>query len=635
MSSVPQDESEGLGELDTAADSGRATADDGSTPAAGVHARFAGRTAVGLVREHNEDNFVVASLASEAPSPRDEVCEASVPEEGLLFAVCDGMGGAAAGEVASQMAVDILFEVMRRGGPPSDRDDLARRLVAAVEEAGRRIYDEAQKERSRRGMGTTATATVLVDKVLFIAEVGDSRAYLLRNGTLKQLTKDQSLVNQLIEAGHLTEEEADAFEHSNIILQALGTSESVQVDLTFVELRRGDRLMLCSDGLSGLVADDTIAETLQDVRDTAECTKTLIEYAEEGGGHDNITVIVVDFDGDGLAEAKETDTFGYLQYPLPLADGDESAFNDDETTAAGIVASDRSPPRGDGGYVEHADGRDDGTAMLWLVGGVVALLIGATVLALSSGQGTGKADEVADGIESAEVAVAEEEPPGMAEETNEVAVRVHTDVAGAKLLINGEPSGALAVGSVTELSLRPGAYRFEAESDGNVEAVAVVTVREGVPLDVVLNLPNGAEPEEEADTESTQVAVEEVREPAVEEQDEAVAAAVPPPLVEEASKRRARRAEAPARPTRPSGRRRTATKQAEAPAEREGATTGEQAPQRARDTTARDEPAAPAPAAPPVVPAAPVAPVEAPTAPAPAPPAAGPPKAPQVPDNPF
>jgi len=173
----------------------------GWAPSAGLCVRYAGRSAVGLVREHNEDNFVIANLTSGDVSPRDASLIEQVGEGGLMFAVCDGMGGAAAGEVASQMAVDVLHQEMRRGGVPRERDELARRLVAAVEEAGRRIFEAAQKERSRRGMGTTATAAVLVDKVLFIAEVGDSRAYMLRAGALKQLTKDQSLVNQLIEAG--------------------------------------------------------------------------------------------------------------------------------------------------------------------------------------------------------------------------------------------------------------------------------------------------------------------------------------------------------------------------------------------------------------------------------------------------
>src|SRR6185369_17854355 len=125
-------------------------------------------------------------------------------------------------------------------------------------------------DRSRRGMGTTVTAAALVDEILFFAQVGDSRGYVLRGDTLVQLTRDQSLVNQLIEAGQLTEEEAETFEHNNIILQALGTSDTVQVDLTFVDLRRGDTLLLCSDGLSGMVRFDEIREILASCGDPLE-----------------------------------------------------------------------------------------------------------------------------------------------------------------------------------------------------------------------------------------------------------------------------------------------------------------------------------------------------------------------------
>src|SRR5689334_2447496 len=207
MSSAQRDSGE-FGALGEGADGDRpldpeAIAVDSAGPK--IEVTCAGRTAVGQVRDHNEDNFVVANLDSGQVRPRDEVVHDDVGERGVMFAVCDGMGGAAAGEVASQMAVDILVEALRRGGAPKHRDALARRLVSAVEEAGKRIYESAQRERSRRGMGTTATVAVLVDKVLFLAEVGDSRAYLLRGAQLKQLTKDQSLVNQLIEAGHLTE----------------------------------------------------------------------------------------------------------------------------------------------------------------------------------------------------------------------------------------------------------------------------------------------------------------------------------------------------------------------------------------------------------------------------------------------
>src|SRR5690606_4351885 len=141
--------------------------------------------------------------------------------------------------------------------------ELAARLVSAIEAAGARIFSEAKADRSRRGMGTTSTVATLVDDHLFFGQVGDSRAYLLRGDRMVQVTRDQSLVNQLIEAGQLTEEEAETFEHNNIILQALGTADTVQVDLTYVELRRGDVLLLCSDGLSGMVRNDEIKEVLR------------------------------------------------------------------------------------------------------------------------------------------------------------------------------------------------------------------------------------------------------------------------------------------------------------------------------------------------------------------------------------
>jgi PPM family protein phosphatase len=461
------------------------------TPGSGLCVRYAGRSAVGLVREHNEDNFVIANLTSGEVSPRETSLTDVVGEGGLLFAVCDGMGGAAAGEVASQMAVDVLQEAMRRGGFPRERDELARRLVAAVEEAGRRIFDSAQKERSRRGMGTTATVAVLVDKVLFIAEVGDSRAYMLRAGALKQLTKDQSLVNQLIEAGHLTEAEAEAFEHSNIILQALGTSETVQVDLTFVELRRGDRLMLCSDGLSGLVHVDTLRETLAGIDDPSECTATLVKFAEAGGGHDNITVVVTDFDGDALEPPRETDSFGYLQYPLLPAGSVSGAFSDEEITEAssppGRVSHESLPP-----LDANEEMGSDSSPWLWVSAGLLALLVGAWLLAASGSSGSATADgEHVDqrGVTPAEPRAAKEpETP----EAKPVPVRVFSDVQDAVLLVNGEAHGRLAsAADAHTLQLRPGAYRFEAQSNGNIAAVEVVTVRPDVPLEVHLKLPSG------------------------------------------------------------------------------------------------------------------------------------------------
>ena len=467
------------------------------------------------MREHNEDNFVVANLTTGDVHPRDEVVEDEVGARGLMFAVCDGMGGAAAGEVASQMAVEILVEAMTRSRAPADRDALARRLVRTVEEAGRRIFESAQKERSRRGMGTTATVAVLMDKVLFLAEVGDSRAYLLRGEELKQLTKDQSLVNQLIEAGHLTEDEAEAFEHSNIILQALGTSASVQVDLTFVELRKGDRLMLCSDGLSGLVHADGLAQTMIEVEDPAECCAKLIEYAEAGGGHDNITVTVTDFFGD-LKEPGEGDSFGYMQYPLPLEDDESSAFVDEDTTAAGRESGDEeeedehsSPTmpapdeaRFDSYFPDTDEDGDTRANVMWLLIGAVSLVLAAAVWFMLE-----PAEPPSDalGPEVVEPRAAAGAVPEVVE-PKPVQVNVHTDVMNGVLVVNGDAKGELSTEQSLSLQLRPGAYRFEARSDGSQVAVTVVTVRGDTPMDVFLQLPEGTEqvapgeesPEEEA-----------------------------------------------------------------------------------------------------------------------------------------
>jgi len=279
--------------------------------------RLFGRTDVGQIREHNEDNFLVADLTRRSRGLMEHDRDQTVGEWGSVFGVCDGMGGAAAGEIASQLAVDIIYEKLIEGTPPARHDELAQRLVRAVEEAGVRIFNEARADRTRRGMGTTATIASLMDSRLFVAQVGDSRAYILRHGKLVQVSRDQSLVNQLIEAGQLTEEEAETFEHNNIILQALGTAETVQVDLTFVDLQRGDRLLLCSDGLSGMVRSDELREVLASCQDPLDACRELTDRANRAGGHDNITVIVADFDGSGLPQSMPEGDLAYKKYALP------------------------------------------------------------------------------------------------------------------------------------------------------------------------------------------------------------------------------------------------------------------------------------------------------------------------------
>ena len=283
-----------------------------------VRMRLFGRTDVGQVREHNEDNFIVADLTRGTRGLMDADRNQLVSERGALLGVCDGMGGAAAGEVASQLAVDIIFQKMLQGDVPETHDDLAVRLVQSIEAAGVRIFSEAKLDRARRGMGTTATLAALLDDHLFLGQVGDSRGYILRGDRLVQVTRDQSLVNQLIEAGQLTEEEAETFEHNNIILQALGTADTVQVDLTFVELKHGDTLMLCSDGLSGMVRNDEIREILRTVDDPLEACKLLTDRANQAGGHDNITVVVAKFEGDLQPPTKqEVESLKYRKYELP------------------------------------------------------------------------------------------------------------------------------------------------------------------------------------------------------------------------------------------------------------------------------------------------------------------------------
>lgn len=313
-----------------------------------VQVRLFARTDVGQIREHNEDNFLVADLTKRSRGLLEANRSALVGEHGALFAVCDGMGGAAAGEIASQLAVDILYERMVDGLEDNTavaRNDLARRLVRAVEAAGLRIFQEAKLDRTRRGMGTTVTAAALVDDHLFLAQVGDSRGYILRGDNLTQVTRDQSLVNQLIEAGQLTEEEAETFEHNNIILQALGTSDTVQVDLTYVPLQKGDVLLLCSDGLSGMVRFDEIREVLRSSDDPVEVCKTLTDRANQAGGHDNITVIVVHFDGESLGTTPEaSEPLKYRKYALPEEPPEHTEPNRRSVTEGAAATTSTAPP---------------------------------------------------------------------------------------------------------------------------------------------------------------------------------------------------------------------------------------------------------------------------------------------------
>ena len=262
-----------------------------------------GRTDVGKEREHNEDVFLVANLSTGLRTLQPSLRQHVVGPGGTLLAVCDGMGGASAGEVASQIAADTLYEVMMRRPPAQTLQQAVDRLRTAYQEANDRIAAAARRDMTRRGMGTTCSAALVLGPELLTAQVGDSRVYLVRQGRIRQVTRDQSLLNHLRETGQLKDEDLAEFQHANVILQALGVVKRVRPEFARVALRHGDRILVCSDGLTGVVSDQAILKVLTEVRDLVEACKHLTELANAGGGPDNITVLVAEVRGPGLPRA--------------------------------------------------------------------------------------------------------------------------------------------------------------------------------------------------------------------------------------------------------------------------------------------------------------------------------------------
>lgn len=316
-----------------------------SSPALGLQA--AAISDVGRVRSGNEDAFVVDAI--DKPGGRL-----------VLLAVCDGMGGHAAGEVASRAATEVLSSHLRRSPFSARPEEAASELIAAVRVADRLLFEAGARDRALKGMGTTLTAAAIVGDQVLIAEVGDSRAYLLREGELVQLTRDQTLVEQMIEAGQLRREDVAEFPYGNVILQAVGTTGDVQVDLTVLGACRGDLLLLCSDGLHGAVGDHALAEILAGPGTPSDKCRALIERANEAGGDDNITCVVAVLD-DARLPSPQGRRGGYEKYVFP------------ETKASGVesIAS-----------VEPAPSFEPSPARP-LRASVALLVVGALALALS------------------------------------------------------------------------------------------------------------------------------------------------------------------------------------------------------------------------------------------------------------
>lgn len=302
-----------------------------------VRVTIFGKTDLGRTRDHNEDTFLVADLTSGNASLQPEVRDHTVGPKGSLLMVADGMGGAAAGEIASAMAADVILTHLKETwikDSETTPQRFAYRLKEAVERANQKIHAHSKEHPEVRGMGTTVTVVGILGHELYLAQVGDSRAYLIRTGEAIQLTKDQSLMQRLVEAGELTEEEAEQSERRNIILQALGPEPRVKVDLTYQPLSKSDTVVICSDGLSGQVKKEEIAELVNKNSDLVALCARLIDMANSRGGPDNITAVVARFEGDGLTAPASGENPGYQVYPL----------QDGEATTEPVPIYTGSPP---------------------------------------------------------------------------------------------------------------------------------------------------------------------------------------------------------------------------------------------------------------------------------------------------
>jgi len=262
------------------------------------------RTDVGMHRSGNEDSFLVADLTAGKIGLGPDVSKHQLGERGSLMIVSDGMGGAAAGEIASEMAVTTMRESLAAMDAATEISD---QLRIAAEIANDRIWNHSQENPELSGMGATLTAVLIQGTTAYIAQVGDSRAYLVRRQQIKQLTKDQSLAQMLVDSGAIKPDQMDSVPQ-NVIMQAMGTQPAVKVAMSAVQLFRNDCLVICSDGLSNKIPPNELREMVQSFDDLTEACRSLVDKANERGGEDNITVIVARFDGEALYSASESNS---------------------------------------------------------------------------------------------------------------------------------------------------------------------------------------------------------------------------------------------------------------------------------------------------------------------------------------
>jgi len=267
---------------------------------------------VGRVRRGNEDNFLVLELSRQqtwtgtdgAAAPQD-LSNFELGDKGLVLVVSDGMGGALAGDVASRMAVDSVRDMIMGNNSEAGCDQdtpLVDCLKSATVYANRAIHDKSQEDSRCAGMGATFTGAAVHGDLLDLVQVGDSRGYIIRRDQIRLATKDQSLVQQLVDVGQISEAEAETHMFRNVILQALGAQGDITPVTGRIRLRRGDTLLLCSDGLSGKLRAEDIQNILRSNQDLAKACDELIAEANNRGGEDNITVILARFSGDELEE---------------------------------------------------------------------------------------------------------------------------------------------------------------------------------------------------------------------------------------------------------------------------------------------------------------------------------------------